>query len=503
MTVAKHRCPVRVETHPAAAGVTTQPPASNVTVGLAEPGSAERWQQLQGLRRRPGDVDPWLELVVAADGHPEPDLLAALVPVLDRSRVERLLASAVGANPAGLLAAVQQEWPALAAESAVQEAWLEPLLLHCQRLPLAQRLAWLQLLGLFRDPRVAALLRQAVADVPPSDVVWPLLPLLGLQREPQDGEVLEQLALNAGPRALRQRAVEGLALGLSAWPPATLIQTLSRLLNDLDGGLASQAVDLLARLPGGADPLRRSLTRSLAPEVQQRVHRRLRCSPLVLLVHGRRDGRIPQELEDLAAVLARRRGAPVALQALTGPAAEPGPDLWRAAQRAGALCLVPLLLLPGEHVRTDLPRIAGEWQATAGSHQLALRRLPFLGAWPAWQAAMADAFRSRREAIRRPGLWLHHPLEGNLAQRFLGHLGQVLDAPALSAPYSDPMASLTTEHNGLVVLPLTLAANRLSEALAQVWSQPARYPDRPQVLPPLLQWPELQSMLLDTLTLLP
>ncbi|NDC15468.1 MAG: hypothetical protein EBZ76_09970, partial [Synechococcaceae bacterium WB9_2_170] len=102
-----------------------------------------------------------------------------------------------------------------------------------------------------------------------------------------------------------------------------------------------------------------------------------------------------------------------------------------------------------------------------------------------------------------PGLWLHHPLEGNLAQRFLGHLGQVLDAPALSAPYSDPMASLTTEHNGLVVLPLTLAANRLSEALAQVWSEPARYPDRPQVLPPLLQWPELQSMLLDTLTLLP
>ena len=86
MTIAKHRCPVRVETHPAAAGVTTQRPRSNVTVGLSEPGSAERWQQLQGLRRRPGDVDPWLEQVLVADGHPEPDLLAALVPVLEIGR---------------------------------------------------------------------------------------------------------------------------------------------------------------------------------------------------------------------------------------------------------------------------------------------------------------------------------------------------------------------------------------------------------------------------------
>lgn len=483
--------------------MTTSRPGSNDTVGLAEPGSAERWQQLQGLRRRRDDIDPWFEHVVTAEADPEPDLLAALVPVLDRPRVERLLASPLGQDPACLLLALQQEWPALAAESAVQAAWLEPLLLHCHRLTSSQRLGWLQLLGLFCDPRVASLLRQAVVDAPPSEAVWSLLPLLGLQRQPQDGELLQQLALNPGPLVLRHRAVEGLALGLSAWPPSVLIQALSRLLTDLDGGLASQAVDLLARLPAGADPLRRSLTRPLAPDVQQRVQRRLRCSPLVLLVHGRRDGRIPQELEDLAKALARRRGAPVCLQALTAPAAEPGPLFWRAAQRAGALSLVPLLLLPGEHVRTDLPRIAKDWQAAAGSHQLVLRRLSFLGAWPAWQAALADAFRRRREATRRPGLWLHHPLEGDLAQRFLGHLGHVFEAPAVSALYSDPMASLTTEHNGMVVLPLTLAANRLSEALEQALSQPSRHPDRPQVLPPLLQWPELQSMLMDTLTLLP
>ena len=83
------------------------------------------------------------------------------------------------------------------------------------------------------------------------------------------------------------------------------------------------------------------------------------------------------------------------------------------------------------------------------------------------------------------------------------HLGQVLDAPALSASYSDPMASLRTQPSNIVVLPLTLAANRLSEALQQALPQPSIHSDQPAVLPPLLQWPELRAMLIDALTLLP
>lgn len=502
-TSAKHRHPVRVESHAAAAGVATQPPRSNVTVHLAELGSGERWQQLQQLRRGRQDLDPWLAALSGGELKPEADLLAALIPALDRPRVEQLLATPLGLDPDPVLQAVQQQWPGLAVEASFQQAWLEPLVLHCERMTVPQRQGWLQLLGLFRDPRVASLLRQALDDAPASPELWPLLPLLGLQRQPQDGALLQHLALHPGPLVLRHQALEGLALGLSAWPPSALIQTLGTLVLDLDVGLASKAVDLLARLPAGADVLRRCQTRALSPEVQQRLQRRLRCTPLVLLVHGRQGGQIPRELEELAAALARRRGAPVLLQALTAVPPDPEPAFWHAAQRAGALSLVPLLLLPGGHVRMDVPTLASQWRAMARSQGVGLRRLSFLGAWPAWQAALAAAFCRRRAATGRPGLWLHHPIEGSLAERFVAHLGQVLDAPAVGAAYSDPMASLATPPSGALLLPLTLAANRLSETLEQALPQPAMTPDRPQVLPPLLQWPELQLMVLDALTLLP
>ena len=502
-TTAKHRRPARVEILPAAAGVTTQPPRPNVTVELAEPGSAERWQQLQGLRRRQRDVDLWLERLVSAPGDLEPDLLAALVPVLDRARVERLLAGPPGRDPLGVLQAVQQQWPSLAAESAVQQAWLEPLLRHSAQALLPQRLGWLQLLGLFRDPRVAALLRQALEGAEQTEAAWTLLPLLGWQRHPQDAVLLQRLALEAGPQARRHQALEGVALGLSAWPQAALCRALTTLASDLDGALASKAIDLLARMPAAAAALRPCLTQALAPEVRQRLHRRLSCSPLVLLVHGRRGGEIPQELEDLAAELARRRGAPVLLQALTAAAPQAQPELWRAAQRAAAVTLVPLLLLPGGHVRTDLPMIAAHWRAVARTQGVALRRRAFLGAWPAWQQALAAAFRRQRVKTGRRGMWLHHPLEGVLAGRFVAHLTRVLGAPALSATYSDPMASLREDHGGALLLPLTLAANRLSESLESALPHPAVGPDQPEALPPLLHWPPLHRVVLDALTLLP
>ena len=502
-TTAKRRLPARVEAHPAAAGVETHPSRSNVTVELAEPGSAERWQQLQLLRRRPHDVERWLELLLIAEQELDVDLLAALIPVLNRAQVERLLAGPVGLNPACVIQAVQQQWPSLAAEPSVQQAWLEPLLVHCAQVQPPQRSTWLQLLGLFRDPRVAVLLRQSVEVAPLPEGVWMLLPLLGLQRQPQDAALLGRLALEPGPLALRHQALEALALGLSAWPQPALIQVLIPLVSDLDAGLAGKAVDLLARLPGAAVALRSCLTQALAHEVLQRLQRRLGCTPVVLLVHGRREGRIPQELETLATALAHRRGAPVLLQALTAAAPEPQPAFWHAAQRSGAVTLVPLLLLPGGHVRSDLPAIATHWNAVARSQGVALKRRPFLGSWPAWQQALAAAFRSRRVAAGRCGVWLHHPLDGALAGRFVEHLSGVLEAPALAATYSDPMASLEPRHRGAVLLPLTLAANRLSETLELALSQSNQAPDQADVLPPLLHWPELHQIVLDALTLLP
>ena len=86
--------------------------------------------------------------------------------------------------------------------------------------------------------------------------VWPE-PLLacaaqmspGHQRQAQDGALLLDLALQPAPLALRQAALEGLAVGLAAWPVAPLCAVLFVLAQDLHGALAAKAVDLLARLP--------------------------------------------------------------------------------------------------------------------------------------------------------------------------------------------------------------------------------------------------------------
>ena len=507
---AKHRRPARVDGQPAAAGLATQPPRSNVTLGLGEPGSELRWQQLQQVRRGLGDADAWTQALVDGSLAPEPDLLAALIPALARVRVEGLLASALGKDPGPFVAVGLQEWTAQVAQPAFREAWLEPLLQHAsisladpRRDPLLQ-LGWLQLLGLFRDPRVAQLVRETLEQHATSEAAWGLLPLLGLQRQPQDGAWLLQLAGEPGPRQRRHQALEGLALGLSAWPPSLLITGLRALATDLDSALAAKAVDLLARLPAAAVALRHCLIQELDPRVQARVQRRVRCSPLVLLVHGRQGGQIPQELHQLAADLASRRGVPVLLQALTAAEQVPDPAFWQAAQRVSLLTLVPLLLLPGGHVRIDLPRLARQWHAAASAQGVVLRRRPFLGAWPGWQAALARELGHCVAQGQRQAFWLHHPLEGALADRYVRHLSGILGCTAVSTAYGDPMEGLQAKPlAGALLLPLTLAANRLSETLDQELQSTAMVPDQPQVLPPLLRWPGVHRFLLDALTQLP
>jgi len=224
------------------------------------------------------------------------------------------------------------------------------------------------------------------------------------------------------------------------------------------------------------------------------------ATPLLLLAHGRAGGAIPVELTHLAAELADRRAAPVLVQVLTA-AAPPLPP----SRAASPLTLVPLLLLPGTHVRLDLPAVAAHWR-----RQGPLRRLPFLGAWDGWQQALAAELaalqaldrssnapagegasedlpasvasvvqrsghrvspRSSGDACRGPVL-LHHPLEGPLAQRYLTHLGRRCAARCLAAPYS----SAENEEPALAIdgpaLPLALAANRLTETLGGLCGPP-------------------------------
>ena len=463
---------------------------------LASLGSDERWRQLQRLRRASGSLQPWFEALARGELAPEQDLLAALVGRVDRCGAERLI-ELCGARSELLLAALQQELPT--ARAAGREPWLEPLL---QWLQLASAtppppLDWLTVLGLFRDLRVAQLLRQAIG---PAVVAREpqLLVLLGHQRQAGDGLLLQQLALAPGARAQRLAALEGLAVGLGVWPRRPRVGALRQLAADLDPELAAKAVDLLARLPGAQPQLQRLLCRRLDPGVAARVQRRLQAPPMVLVVQGRQGGLIPADLQELAAAVQQRRGAPVLLQALTAPAPEGDGAFWRTAQRAGGISLVPLLLLPGGHVRIDVPAIAASWRvAMAPVGPLALERRPFLGAWPGWQQVLAAEL--QRLAAGRPCRWLHHPLTGPLPQRYLSHLGAVLACPGLATPYTAQLSDLgPLAQDPGVLVPLTLAPNRLSESLAQGLCGPGV-----DVLPPLLQLPAVRQFLISALEALP
>ncbi|MCP9933453.1 hypothetical protein KBZ08_05955 [Cyanobium sp. Candia 9D4] len=209
-------------------------------------GSPERWPWLQGLRRaRDLDLEPWLQAVEAGSLRPDADLLAALAERLDGPAAARLLA-----------------W------------WLaEP----------AADPALLAVIGRHRHPRCRTLLRQAlapIADVPgkgsaagaPAAL---LLPLLGHQRHPDDFPLLRERVLAPLPHQQRRAALEGLAVGLGAWPLLSLRQVLIALVEDLDPTLAATAVDLLARLPGGGQDLSALDRCRLAPELARRVERRL------------------------------------------------------------------------------------------------------------------------------------------------------------------------------------------------------------------------------------
>jgi hypothetical protein len=207
---------------------------------LPGPGHPSRWPWLQGLAQQPVlPLEPWLQALEAGAVDPQSDLLAVLAPRLDGAAAARLLAFWIreagrGTEPAGLL----------------------------------------ELVGRTRDPLCAALLRRQLHAQESLPIRCALLPLLGHQRDPADFPLLRCRVVEPGPSSLRAAALEGLAVGLSAWPQGELADSLERLALDLDPGLAAQAVDLLARLPQGPAALDRLVQRSLEPGVRRRLERR-------------------------------------------------------------------------------------------------------------------------------------------------------------------------------------------------------------------------------------
>jgi len=422
---------------------------ADVVAQLPPPGSADRWPWLQALRRQPSlSLEPWLQALEAGLLSPQQDLMAVLADHLDAPAMLRLL----------------QWW----LRSEAQDPSLPPLLVPR------------------RDPRVLVVLRLACAAPDASlDRLVALLPLLGHQRDPVDFPLLQRLALQPGPLRLRLAALEGLCRGLAAWPLTSLRRLLTTLAGDLHGPLAETAVDALARLPGARVSLVALRDRALDPAVATRLERRLARlapTPLVLLIHGRSGGLVPEEVLALARELEVRRGAPVHLETLTAPEPSPLPE-----PGAALTTLVPLFLLPGGHVRHDVPRWVARWRAVGP-----VRRLPFLGAWPAWQAALVELVK-RLPAPTEPAtpLLVHHPVEGTLHQRYLSHLASLCGARCLALPYPSAEVGGAPPPLKVPALPLALASCRLTDGFG-AW-----------LGTPLLARPQCRQALLELLVALP
>lgn len=422
---------------------------ADVVAQLPPPGSADRWPWLQTLRRRPSlSLEPWLQALEAGRLPPQQDLMTVLAEHLDGPAMVRLL----------------QWW----LRSASPDPALLPLLVPR------------------RDPQILALLRQACTSPDtPVDRLVALLPLLGHQRDQEDFLLLERLVLQPGPLKLRMAALEGLCTGLAAWPLPPLRRALVRLVGDLHVPLAEAAVDALARLPGARASLLALRDCPLDAAVASRLARRLapmHPTPLVLIIHGRSGGLVPEELTGIARELEERRRAPVVLETLTASEPSPVPE-----PGARLTTLVPLFLLPGGHVRRDLTSRVARWRA-AGP----VRRMPFLGAWPGWQAALVE------EVLRLPvptnaatPLLVHHPVEGPLPQRYLAHLASLCGARCLAVPSPAGEGSEAGSWSRGAALPLALASCRLTDGFG-AW-----------LGPPLLARPHCRQALLDLLVALP
>ena len=196
---------------------------------------------------------------------------------------------------------------------------------------------------------------------------------------------------------------------------------------------------------------------------------------LHLVVHGRSGGVVPECLASLPDLLAQRRSAPVQLEVLTAeqPVSALPQSSW----------IVPLLLLPGAHARTDVPAIRNRLRGAGAS----VRLLPFLGSWTTWWNAVLSALPSSERA---DAVLVHHPLRPGVADRFLAMLASRLALPLV--PF-DAWPEFQQRHPRARPLPLTLAPNRMTDALSEAGGG----------LPPLLEHPPTRQALIDLLVSLP
>ena len=141
---------------------------------------------------------------------------------------------------------------------------------------------------------------------------------------------------------------------------------------------------------------------------------------LHLLVHGSKGGEIHSSLISTLDQLKRYKNRSVSIEALTQevpPQVEVGKK---------SMLLVPLFLLPGTHVRSDVPKILKRFQDDGKNIKL----FPFLGSFRPWLSLIGNWI-NNHSPFDKPAL-IHHPVSSDTSSVFLKSLENVLDTPLYS-----------------------------------------------------------------------
>ena len=197
---------------------------------------------------------------------------------------------------------------------------------------------------------------------------------------------------------------------------------------------------------------------------------------LRLVIHGYSGGEVPSCLLSLADELRFRRSSSVELEVLTS-------NVFPSSYQ-NTSWLVPLLLLPGNHARHDVPAIRRRLNSEGNKITL----LPFLGAWSSWWKLVKAAINVSLCPSLKPGL-VHHPLPPGVSQRFLQALSLRMQLPLVSF---DRWNLYTKTNPSNFPIPLALAPNKMTNQLTNDYN-----------ISPLLNHILIRRGLIDILEALP
>ncbi len=127
--------------------------------------------------------------------------------------------------------------------------------------------------------------------------------------------------------------------------------------------------------------------------------------------------------------------------------------------RSSSIWLVPLLLLPGKHVQTDIPKIYKRLIREGTNTKL----LPFLGCWNEWITILKYII--GLESKDGEAILLHHPLNNDIGRCYLKQLRQQLKVPVV--PWTEWNELKKKKGKKYSPIPFSLVPNQNTKDLRQ------------------------------------